>query len=183
MSPSTRIFALILAAPVWTRALAICAPGVAHYIYVGNGPLCQTTSIQTAIGSITCPDTSIVVSTALGETYTGQHIALNDVSATIVGSTDQCAAPPVICDPSVGCSSGPPAKIAIGGDGANPVFYVNGGGYVGFANLSISGGKGAANTQSGGGGIGVFGSATAVTLRNVELHDNTGGNGGGIAFY
>ncbi|HZW51930.1 MAG TPA: hypothetical protein VFF05_08715, partial [Rudaea sp.] len=162
----------------------ICSPATQHYIYVGSGPSCQTTSIQTAIGSIACPDTSIVVSTALGETYTGQHITLNNVSANIVGSADQCDAPPVVCDPEIGCGGGgPPPKIAIGGDGANPVFYVSGGGYVGFANLSISGGKGADNSLSGGGGIGVFGTATAVTLRNVELHDNTGGNGGGIAFY
>jgi hypothetical protein len=161
---------------------AVCLP-VQYYIYVGSGPSCLTTSIQTAIGSITCPGTSIVVSTARGETYTDQHIMLDNVSANIVGSTAECNAPPVVCDPGVGCSSGPPAKIAISGDGANPVFYVSGGGYVGFANLSISGGKGAANSQSGGGGIGVFGDATAVTLRNVELSGNTGANGGGVAFY
>ena len=156
MSRSIRFaFLALFALLVNQSALAICSPATQHYIYVGSGPSCQTTSIQTAIGSIACPDTSIVVSTALGETYTGQHITLNNVSANIVGSADQCDAPPVVCDPEIGCGGGePPPKIAISGDGVNPVFYVNDGGYVGFSNLSISGGKGAANTQSGGGGIG-----------------------------
>ncbi len=177
-----RSAAFVLALLASTRVLAICTP-VQHYIYVGNGPLCQTTSIQTAINNVVCPDTSVVVSNNLGETYTNQHIQLNGVSATIAGSTAACNAPPVVCDPNIGCSSGPPGKVAISGDGANPVFYVNGGGYVGFANLVISGGKGADNTLSGGGGIGVFGRSTSVTVRNVELRNNTGANGGGIAFY
>lgn len=183
MSVSIRIATFVLALLASTRVLAICNPAVPHYIYVGSGPLCQTTSIQAAINSIACPNTSIVVSTALGETYTGQHILLDNVSASIVGSTATCNSPPVVCDPGICGGGGPPAKIAIGGDGVDPVFYVNGGGYVGFANLSISGGKGADNSLSGAGGIGVFGSATAVTLRNVELHNNTGGDGGGVAFY
>lgn len=165
------------------QAAAICSPGVAHFIDVGTGPKCNTTDIQTAINSIACPDTTIRISTANGETYTSQHVALNNLSTAIVGSTEQCKSPPVVCDPDLGCNGGPPAKVAIVGDGANPVFYVNGGGAVVFANLAISGGKGADNALTGGGGVGVFGGATHVTLRNIELSGNSGGYGGGVAFY
>lgn len=173
---------IVLLAATGHAYATICTP-VQHYIYVGSGGKCQTTDIQTAINAVVCPGTTVVVSNSLGETYTNQHIQLNGVSATIAGSTAACNAPPVVCDPNIGCSGGPPATVAISGDGVNPVFYVNGGGYVGFANLVISGGKGADNTLSGAGGIGVFGSATSVTVRNVELRNNTGANGGGIAFY
>ena len=162
------------------HARAVCLP-VQHYVYVGNDAQCNTTDIKAAIESAVCPGTNIVLTSEL--TYSGQAITV-DKAVNIVGSTAVCNAPPVVCDPSTGCGGGgPPAKIGVGGDGMHPVFYVTSGGYIGFENLSISGGKGAANTQSGGGGIGVFGSATAMTLRNVELHDNTGGNGGGVAFY
>jgi hypothetical protein len=162
------------------HARALCLP-VEHDVYVGNDAQCNTTDIQAAIESAVCPGTNIVLTSEL--TYSGQAITV-DKAVNIVGSTATCNVQPVVCDPEIGCGSGgPPAKIGVGGDGMHPVFYVTSGGYVGFENLSISGGKGAANTQSGGGGIGVFGSATAMTLRNVELHDNTGGNGGGVAFY
>lgn len=184
MYSSIRFAVLALALLVCSHAQAIICGPTLHYIYVGSGPSCQTTSIQAAINDIVCPSTTVVVSNNLGETYTNQHIQVNNVSVTIVGSTDQCAAPPMVCDPTVGCGSGgPPAKIAIGGDGANPVFYVSGGGGVGFRNLTIGGGSGASSSLSGGGGIGIFGSATQVALSNVELLSNAGGYGAGVAFY
>lgn len=177
------IAGIALLAATGHACATICTP-VPHYIYVGSGGKCQTADLQTAINAVVCPGTTVVVSNNLGETYANQHIQVNGVSVAIAGSTAACDAPPIVCDPTVGCGSGgPPAKIAIGGNGVNPVFYVTGGGSVAFANLSISGGKGADNTLSGSGGIGIFGDGAAVTLRNVELSNNTGSNGGGVAFY
>ncbi len=162
------------------HAVAVCLP-VEHDVYVGNDAQCNAGDIQTAIESAVCPGTNIVVTSEL--TYSGQHITV-DKPVNIVGSTAACNAPPVVCDPSAGCGSGgPPAKIGVGGDGMHPVFYVTSGGAVGFRNLTIGGGVGASNSLSGGGGIGIFGNATQVSLDNVELLDNSGGYGGGLAFY
>ena len=160
-------------------AHAVCLP-VPHNIYVGTDAQCDTTSIQTAIDNAVCPGTNIVVTGEL--TYANQAIAVNK-AVNIVGSTESCNSPPVVCDPEVGCGSTPPAKIAIAGDGANPVFYVTPSGSVGFSNLAISGGKGADNSATGGGGIRIFAAATQVTLRNVELSGNSGDTGGGIGIY
>lgn len=178
-----RPFRLIATAALLATAghvYAVCLP-VQHYVYVGNDAQCNTTDIQTAIESAVCPGTNVVLTSEL--TYSGQRITV-DKPVNIVGSTAACSAPPVVCDPSTGCSGGgPPAKIGVSGDGMHPVFYVTSGGAVGFRNLTIGFGGGASNSLSGGGGIGIFGNATQVTLDNVELLDNSGGYGGGVAFY
>lgn len=162
------------------RVCAVCLP-VPHYVYVGNDAQCNATDIQTAIESAVCPGTNVVLTSEL--TYSSQRITV-DKPVNIVGSTTACNAPPVICDPSAGCGSGgPPTKIGVSGDGMHPVFYVTSGGAVGFRNLTIGFGVGASNSLSGGGGIGIFGNATQVALDNVELLDNSGGYGGGVAFY
>lgn len=162
------------------HARAVCLP-VEHDVYVGTDAQCNTTDIQAAIESAVCPGTNIVLTSEL--TYSGQAITV-DKAVNIVGSTATCNAPPVVCDPSTGCGGGgPPAKIGVSGDGMHPVFYVTSGGAVGFRNLVIGGGVGASNSLSGGGGIGIFGNATQVSLDNVELLDNSGGYGGGVAFY
>lgn len=162
-------------------ALAICTP-TPHYVFVGTDGQCDTTSIQTAIDSVVCPGTTVVVTSEL--TYTSQHLSIQNASVKIAGSAGVCDSTPPICDPNLGCGGGgAPARIAIGGDGVNPVFALSGSAHVTLANLDISGGKGSATLLYGGGGVAFDASAGALTLNNIKLHDNTGGFGGGVAFY
>ncbi|HET6632029.1 MAG TPA: hypothetical protein VFG73_04895 [Rhodanobacteraceae bacterium] len=177
--------AACLCALLWTpQACALICGPVAHTRYVGDvasDSQCTDSTIQSAIDNATCPGTVIVVTSEL--TYAGQSITV-DKAVSIVGSTDICNPPPVVCDPDTGCgSSGPPAKVAIGGNGVNPVFHVTASGSVGFKNLSISGGAGAPFGLDDGGGIGILGDATHVALANVELHDNNSHYGGGLSFH
>lgn len=182
-NPISRIRRALAALVLFSaNALAICQP-VAHYIYVGTGAQCDTASIQTAIDNVVCPSTTVVVSTSNGETYTGQHIAIANKSLAISGSAGICDPGPVVCDSTDGCGGGPPARIAIGGNGVDPVFSVSGNGYVTLANLDISGGKGADNSLIGGGGVGFYASGGALTLNNLRVHGNASGNGGGAGIY
>ncbi|HET8941678.1 MAG TPA: hypothetical protein VFN13_06810, partial [Rudaea sp.] len=165
------------------QAAAICQP-IAHYIYVGTSAQCNTASIQTAIDNVVCAGTTVVVSTYNGATYTAQHITIADKSLTLSGTANRCDAPPVICDPNVGCGGGgAPAQVAISGNGNDPVFSISGNSHVTLANLDISGGKGADNSLIGGGGVGFHSGGGALTLNNLRIHGNDSGYGGGVGIY
>ena len=183
-----RLAALLVALYVLgsgNAAAVFCSP-IAHYLYVGNtatDALCNYNTIQAAIDNTVCPGTTIVVTNELG--YSSQHVNILNKSLAMVGATGVCGnASPPVCDPTIGCGGGPPPpQIAVVGDGANSVFTISGSSNVVLANLSISGGVGASSFLAGGGGIGFNSSGGALTLNNVSLHDNSGGYGGGVAFY
>jgi hypothetical protein len=173
------LFASLLALTSLDAAAVVCQP-VAHYRYVGSDSMCNFSSIQAAIDAPNmCPGTTIVVTNELN--YSGQHITIANKALSVAGSSVACATPPQVCDPSVGCSGVQP-QVPIGGDDTNSVFAISGTSNVTFANLAISGGRGANNFLAGGGGIGYSGTGD-LTLNNVSLHHNNGGNGGGVAFY
>jgi hypothetical protein len=163
-----------------SSSAAVCLP-VPHYIYVGGGPNCDTTDIQTAIGDVVCPGTTIVVSTALGETYTGQHLALDNVSLAIAGSTAACGTPPAACDPDLGCGGGsgapPPPAAKLSGNNAASVIYIHGDSTVTLQSLEITGGGG----TDYGGGIHFSGSG-ALTIIDSTIDHNNASYGGGIQF-
>ena len=176
---SIRPIAFALAVFACGSVSAICLP-VPHYIYVGGGPNCDTTDIQTAIGNVVCPGTTIVVSTALGETYTGQHLALNNVSLAITGSTAACGTPPGACDPDLGCGGGgaPPSPAAkLSGNNAASVIYIHGNSTVTLQSLELTGGGG----TDYGGGIHFSGTGT-LTIIDSTIDHNSASYGGGIQF-
>src|SRR5690606_6491316 len=89
------------------------------------------------------------------------------------------------CGPAAGrdAATGAPPRIPLLGDGTNPVVSITGNSNVTLANLEISGGRGADNLLAGGGGIAINGSAATVALQSLDIHDNQGGFGGGVAIY
>src|SRR5262249_54985462 len=64
----------VLVATLGCDVALACSPALPSTIYVGNGPTCDVTNIADAISAVSCPNTVIVVSTANGATYTGQHL-------------------------------------------------------------------------------------------------------------
>lgn len=169
------VLAALLAAALVAPAAAI--PRLPKTLYVGIGNNCDFPTIQDAVDGAINGD---LISISTTQQYGGQHVTLTNKSIGITGGST-CGLV-VIGGPSAPAAATAAAQLPIGGDGANPVFYVNGG-TVSISNLDISGGLGAPNSLIGGGGIGFFAGGGTLTLKNVTLHDNTGGYGGGVAVY
>ena len=167
---------ILLAAFASTPASAITRLPKTLYVGVGSNQ-CDYATIQTAVDNSINGD---LISITPTQAYAGQHVTVTNRSIGLTGGTT-CGLV-VIGGASATSATTAAAQLPIGGDGVNPVFSISGG-TVTLSNLDISGGLGASNSLAGGGGVGFVASGGTLTLRNVALHDNTGGYGGGVAIY
>jgi predicted outer membrane repeat protein len=162
------LFALLVATP------ASAIPRLPKTLYVGVGSNdCDYATIQAAVDASINGD---LISVTPTQSYTGQHVTLNNRSIGITGGST-CGL--VVIGKA---AASIPARLPIIGDGVNPVFSISGGS-VTLSNLEISGGLGPSNSLIGAGGVGFLASGGTLALHNVDLHDNTGGYGAGVAIY
>jgi len=145
-----------------------------QYLIVGDGGQdqhCAYPSIQAALDAAAAngPDLDYVMVTST-VSHTGQQLLVANQNVLVEGGYVDCELNP-----------GPVATTIVG-DSAHSVFSVvsnNGGFYeIRLHNLDISFGGGDVNNV--GGGVATIGNE-AVTLENVRIHDNSSGNGGGLA--
>nr|MBP7623646.1 hypothetical protein [Xanthomonadales bacterium] len=151
-------------------ALAASAPQAA-VLTVGPGSDCNTSSLATAItlaDGLSGPDEIRIASTAV---LTAQHLAISNQSLALSGGWSDCAANAI----QVGRST-------IVGDGRASVLSVRettGSSYtLSLDRINLSGGGG--GDDGVGGGIDLYG-RWSVTVRRMEIHDNsTEFDGGGL---
>ena len=177
--PPARIilFALLF---ISAQTTASCIPGFIYSRYVGNvaaDSQCTDSTIQDAINNATCPGTTIYITNELS--YANQHLSISGKSVNLVGSaSSQCGV--IVHGLTAG---GPPGRIPVGGNGIDPVIAISGNAHVLLANLDISGGKGPDSSLAGGGGVSFNAAGGALTLNNLDVHDNSSGYGGGAGIY
>ncbi len=149
------------------------------YIYVGNDEHCNFTDIQSAIGAVSCHDTTIVVSSERNTlTYTGQHLDIDGKSMTIQGSANACPTGSIgnAVDGNVADSTPPAPAVVLHGDGSDSVIYIHDNSNVTLESLQLTGGGGTY-----GGGIHFSGTGT-LTIADSTIIENGASYGGGIQF-
>ena len=188
-----RMLRFAMFATLWLlahSASAIC-PLQPQYRYVGdtaNDPMCTHDDIQSAIDSVVCPNTTIVITSE--RSYTNQALSINNKSLTIAGAGNgvPCGNNLSFCDPSVGpCSNPPPTQPVVTLSGGQPnksVLTITGHSNVLLKYIEITGGNIGASQRGGGIFFGDAGSGGygVLTLDTVTVDHNTAGYGGGISF-
>lgn len=163
-----------------SAALLACASSAfatPEYLIVGDGSQgqrCQFASIQDALDAAAAngPDLDYVLVTST-LSYTSQQLVVTNQNVLIEGGYSDCDLTP---------PAGAPIPSPIVGDGAHSVLTLvsNDGGFyeIRLRNLDISGGGG--DAASFGAGINANGNQL-VSLQNLRIHANAGGNGGGLS--
>ena len=166
-------------APRFSIAMALLACvstafATPQYLIVGDGSPdlpCEYPTLPSALDAAAAngPDLDyVMITSTIG--HTGQQLVVANQNVLIEGGYVDCELNPGS------------VATAIVGDSAHSVFTVisNDGGFyeIRFHNLDISFGGGDVNSV--GGGVATSGNE-AVSLENVRIHDNSSGNGGGLA--
>ena len=153
-------------------ALAFCPPAV-RPVLVGpaSDNQCNFSDLQVAINSTTCPQ-SLLVARGLPS---GIAITIQDRTVYLSG-TNSCSA--AIGRPD---SVQTTTRTILSGDNVHPVIKISGNSNVTLSGLSLSGGRGSAQSSVEGGGVSFYGSGS-LTLNDVELHHNNSANGGGLNY-
>lgn len=172
-------------APGVAATNVVCSPFVRYTRLVGDTAAdkdCTDDDIQSAIDHIICPNTTIYVVETPDHHYTAEHLLIQDLSLTILGSSAST------CSQAVGtqgaATPGPDATAAapavtISGSGhsGDSVVSIHGNSNVTLQSVVISGGRSDKNQF--GGGI-YFGGQGSLTLNTTNVTDNFAGYGGGI---
>jgi hypothetical protein len=166
-----------------STAHAFCNPNVNYQRIVGavGDADCTDNTIQSAIDHVICPNTTIYVTQPPpGQSYSAQHLLIQDLSLSIVGSS------------SATCGVGNQRPVAAGSAPTTPVITISGAGHSGDSVISIHGNSnvtlqylditsGASDQDQYGGGI-YFGGSGSLTLDTDTVENNYAGHGGGIYF-
>ena len=180
--------ALFAAAPMPSFAVTdvVCSPFIAYTRLVGDTATdkdCTDDDIQSAIDHIVCPNTTIYVVQTPSHRYSAEHLLIQDLSLTILGSSAGTCAQAVgtqgaAAPAGTNATSGTPAVTISGaGHSGDSVVSIHGNSHVTLQSLVITGGR--SDKDQFGGGI-YFGGQGSLTLNTTNVTDNFAGYGGGI---
>jgi hypothetical protein len=139
-----------------------------HIYKVGGDAACTHSTIQAAIDAAAASAGEDYVWIASNQTYSGQHVVINNQVVDVVGGFTSCSA----SDAGVAITT-----VSGTGNGGAAVFTVRGTSSVFMSNLWIRG----ADRSGDGGGID-FAGAGGLTLQRTTVSLNSADHGGGINF-
>lgn len=174
-----RFLATVLLVGASLNAAGVC---IKQSIYVGDtsNSQCYSSSIQAAIDHVTCPGSSVYITTQNYPTnsYTSQALTISGKQLNLVGTADlDCGGNPINHSPTPGnAPQATPPTITLSGDSSgDSVIHIDGDSHLTLQNLIITGG----HVSNSGGGI-YFGGYGALTLESTTVSNNQAGYGGGI---